>query len=316
MKISNFCKFFFLFAPILSSCNTTNIIKNNYYFFNCLVNTTLYNSSLEIANEIENILSYYDNLFNAYSTSLTNENNIYDINNTEGKITVNDDIIDILDFACNVNNDLFNILSLNLNLLYKDSYLNNTLPSQNDIDTALNEIKNSSLIIDKENNQVEIIGEANIDLGALSKGYVLNKIYQFLNDNNANNYLIDLGSSSIALGVKPNNDSFKVVVKDIPKTSFLASNCFISTSSNYEQGIDIDGVRYSHIINPVNGDASNYFDLVIIKNDNALLGDMLTTLIMLQDNIEDVKNIIDQYDINDILIYKDEILVYQQGNWW
>lgn len=316
MKISHFCKFFFLFAPILSSCNTTNILKSNNYFFNCFVNTTLYNSTLDISNEIEDILTYYDNLFNAYSTSLTEENNIYDINNAEGKVSVNDDIIDILDFALNVNNDLFNILSFNLNQLYKDAYLNNTLPSQSDIDISLNEIKNSSLIIDKENNEVEIIGEANIDLGALSKGYVLNKIYQFLKDNNVNNYLIDLGSSSIALGVKPNNDSFKVVVKDIPKTSFLASNCFISTSSNYEQGIDIDGVRYSHIINPLNGNASNYFDLIIIKNDNALLGDMLSTLIMLQNDIEDVKNIINQYNISDILIYKDEILVYQQGNWW
>ncbi len=58
----------------------------------------------------------------------------------------------------------------------------------------------------------------------------------------------------------------------------------ISTSSDNQQFFEKDGMRYSHIINPLTGKAQNPFQSVTVQHpESALLADMISTTLILMD---------------------------------
>jgi thiamine biosynthesis lipoprotein len=98
------------------------------------------------------------------------------------------------------------------------------------------------------------VGEAEIDLGGIAKGYALDIAKQYLDSKKVTKYIIDAGSSSILLGEKDTKDGlFNIGLKDIKNAYLKAKNCFVSTSGTSEQLTVIDGVKYSHIVNPKTG---------------------------------------------------------------
>ena len=160
-----------------------------------------------------------------------------------------------------------------------------------------------------EENNVKKIGEAEIDLGAVAKGYALDKVKQYLDSKNYTKYLVDAGSSSILLGEKNGGKDFKIKVSNLDNTYLKLKNCFISTSSYDKQAVEIDGVNYSHIINPVNGSAINENDAVIVISDKGYLGDILSTA-FINESIDSIKELEKHFEVKTIVI-KDKTIAYK-----
>ena len=170
---------------------------------------------------------------------------------------------------------------------------------------------NSTSLVFKENNVVQRVGEATIDLGGIAKGYALDKVQEYLASQNEKHYLVNAGYSSILLGEKDTDNGYFTVGIDsriIPNSYLKLKNCFVSTSSITEQGVKIseEGPTYSHIINPVTGSAINKHDAVIVVSSKGYIGDVLSTS-MMNNEIDEIKAIEASQNVKCIVIDNKEV---------
>ena len=151
----------------------------------------------------------------------------------------------------------------------------------------------NSILLETEQDQyyVTFIGEdIKVDLGAISKGYATQKVYEYINNLGIKNFSISSGTSSIILGENQNraeeNFIFYVSLANPYQTEVLdkatygtikVKNLSVTTSGNYEQYVLYQGDRYHHIVSPFEKMPVQYYHTVTILGEDAGLLDALST---------------------------------------
>ena len=292
------------FLPIfLISCSSNqNPIESKIFGFGTYIEAKLFEGNKEDIKEIESIFNTYDKLSDNYRQR--DVTNVYSINQTNSDIEVNPKLYDLLLSSFDVVDHgavYFNPFCGSLSKKWKESLTKKEVLSEEVINEELNKMNNSSMEF-TDNNIVIRHGEAEIDLGGIAKGYTLDKVKSYLDEKEIKQYLINAGSSSLLLGEKNTKDGlFSIGIKDVKNAYLKLKNCFVSTSSISEQGVTIDGVKYSHIINPVTGSAINTNDAVVVITDDGYLGDALSTSMMMN-SVEEIKNIENEQNVKAIVI--------------
>jgi thiamine biosynthesis lipoprotein len=100
------------------------------------------------------------------------------------------------------------------------------------------------------------------DFNAVAQGYSVDLVGDFLADKGIENYLIDIGGEVLAKGEKPGIGAWKVGIEK-PSLDKLAERSLeatislkdmaLATSGNYRKFYEVDGIRYSHTIDPETG---------------------------------------------------------------
>ena len=298
-----------LIVSLAGCTNGETIFQRKTYAFDTVVQTRLFDGLKTDLNEIEKILNFYDRFCDSYKQR--DVVNAYSINHSAGEpVECSSAFIRMLNEMLDVANkaDYFNPLIGSLSNKWKNALANNSLLSDSVIAEELDKIENTTLEIN--GNFVTKHGDAELDLGGIAKGYTLDKVYEYLQCRQMKNYIIDAGSSSILLGEKNTKDGyFNIGPKDLPDKYLKLKNCFVSTSGVSEQGVIIDGVTYSHIINPYTGSAINNYDAVIVVSKTGTLGDVLSTS-MVFNTVDEIKEIENELDVQTLVI-KDHQVVYQ-----
>lgn len=135
----------------------------------------------------------------------------------------------------------------------------------------------------KEAFTVSLDDGAQIDLGAIAKGYAAEQIREIFADYGIENAIIDLGGNILAFGNKPNASPWHVAVRDpVDSTEQLCtltvSDKALVTSGSYQRYFEQDGVRYHHIMDPKTGaPAESDLISVTVITDDALYADALST---------------------------------------
>lgn len=301
-----------LVLPLASSCSKSIYLHKAIFAFDTAIEISLYEGDESNLNDIAFILERYSNLSDNYSPR--DINNVYSINQINEDIQVDNDLYSLLKASFEVKEEgatYFNPLCGSLSKAWKEAIKNETILSDEEITSYLLSM-NATTLTFKDDNYVQRSGEAEIDLGAIAKGYSLDRVYDYLKDKQMSHYLINAGRSSILLGEKVGKDPNFRIGLNIPGAYFYANNCFISTSSviygdNEEsQSITIDGVTYSHIINPVTGSATPINDTVIVISDKGYIGDAFSTSLM-NNTIDEIKDIEQQCNIKTIVINDNKI---------
>ena len=301
----------FLILPLLiiplSSCNKE--LKRNSFYFDTYTETRLFEGNEEDLDNIDELLLRIDRLTDNYRSRSIN--NVFTINNSTEPVEVDSKLYEVLKASfCNCLEPLnyFNPLCGSLSKKWKESLENNVVLPQTTIDEELLKIASTSVEF-LDNNQVKKNGDAEIDLGAVAKGYALDKVKQYLDSQKYTKYLVDAGQSSILLGEKNGGKKFKIKISNLDNTYLNLKNCFISTSSYDKQVVEIDGVNYSHIINPKTGSAINENDAVIVISNKGYLGDILSTA-FINESLDSIKELEQHYEVKTIVI-KDKQIVYK-----
>lgn len=285
-----------LLVVSLSSCNVETLYERKVYSFDTEINIKLYEGKEENTKYLEELINTYDALSDNYQIR-SGVINLTSINKTNEEVEVNQRLYTMLKSSFEMKEKgatYFNPLCGSLAKAWKEALSNKKALNIEEIAAELEKINNSSLIF-KEDNKLERIGEAELDLGGFVKGYVLDEIYGYLSFNGITHYIINAGNSSILLGEKKSSDGYyNVEIKsDIISGRYLKlKNCFVSTSSISVQGVKLEegGPTYSHIINPITGSAINEHDAVIVVSSNGALGDALSTSMMMN-KVEEIKEI-------------------------
>jgi thiamine biosynthesis lipoprotein len=97
-----------------------------------------------------------------------------------------------------------------------------------------------------------------LDLGGIGKEYAVDRVMEQSRAFGINDILIDFGRDIRATGEAPQDGAWSVGLEhplDQGRcwSGVLISNRAVTTSGDYVRGFEIDGVRYSHIIDPRTG---------------------------------------------------------------
>jgi thiamine biosynthesis lipoprotein len=136
-----------------------------------------------------------------------------------------------------------------------------------------------------------------LDLGAVAKGFALDRVYAALleadTDTESGYAIISAESSILLYGKKPGGKPFKTAIKDPLNpgeyVGYIETEAvFISTSGGSERFFEADGQRYSHILDPATGYPART-DLASVTvivpadlPDGGILSDFFSTLIFIR----------------------------------
>jgi len=95
------------------------------------------------------------------------------------------------------------------------------------------------------------------DLSAIAKGFGVDKVGLFLEKNNIKNYMVEIGGEVRTKGLNKQNKKWRIGISTpagngLEKIVDIA-NLSIATSGDYYNYYEINGVRYSHTIDPRTG---------------------------------------------------------------
>lgn len=139
--------------------------------------------------------------------------------------------------------------------------------------------------IELRDNTLFLPDRMQLDLGAVGKGIALDCIREYLEgQDEVTGAVISVGGSVLTYGSKPDGRPWRVGVVNPKDTSqnlgylTLHGQWCVSTSGDYERYVELDGVRYHHILDPATGfPADSGVSSVTILTKDGLLSDALST---------------------------------------
>lgn len=285
-------KYFFLIISlilfiIITGCNQKNatstpIIKTDFYF-DTVISITLYDSDKAyLIDECFELCEKYENIFS--KTIKTSD--ISKINSANGStITIDKETVTLISTGLHyssLTDGYFDITVGGLSELW--DFQAKRIPDSKDIEYALQNTNYN--YIQMNTNQITISNpDTKIDVGGIAKGYVADKLKDYLLENGIKSGIIDLGGNVLLIGSKPDNSNYNIgIAKPFGKanetiTVIRTSDKSIVTSGNYQRYFsDEDGHLYHHILNPHTGyPVNNGLNSVTIISDKSIDGDALST---------------------------------------
>ncbi len=158
------------------------------------------------------------------------------------------------------------------------------LPPEQVLDAALKTVGFRRLKLDKKNCTVELEMQGmRLDLGGIAKGHALDIALSVLKREGIHQALVSAGGDIVAGEAPPEKKGWRVALIGLreetsPEFLWLA-NAAVATSGDLYQFLEIDGTRYSHIVDPRTGRALKKQRLVHVIAPDGITADSLATAI-------------------------------------
>lgn len=280
------------------------------------------------AEETAHILEKYHRLFDIYH-EYTGLNNLCTINRMAGGAPVRTDkeLIDFLLYAKQLytatggemNIMLGSVLSLWHDCREDAQNGDAHLPDEEALRSAAMHTDLSLLEIDEQALTVRISDPlAAIDVGALGKGYATERAAEYLERENAQGYVLNIGGNLRIIGTKPDGSGWITGVRDPQNEAesldmrLLISDTSCVTSGVYERYFTVDGSRYHHIIDKDTLYPAVYFSSVTVICKDSALADALTTALFCMP-VEDGRQVLDRLGAEALWIFPDGEIEYSDG---
>lgn len=260
------------------------LVKNGFYF-NTIIAIQLNDSQDESL-----IDTCFDmaNTYEHYFSRTLKGSDIYNINHANGApVEVHDETAELIRYGIafgDLSGGVFDISIGALTDLWDIPNNNGTIPAQTQIDAALATVDYRQITVD--GNTVTLGNpDAALDLGGIAKGYVADRMREYLNANGACEGFINLGGNVLTLGQKANDEPYHIGIRKPfgeageTITAVDVTDRSIVTSGRYERYFEKDGHIYHHILDPKNGyPYDNGLNGVTILSDSSMAGDALSTI--------------------------------------
>lgn len=273
---------------LLTSCNssgTNEVYRETEFLFHTEVFIEAYGKNAEkgIKVAIEKMATI-DQAANSYSEN----SEVTRLNKAAGKqpIAVSKDIFDLLDYSlkmAEMTDGAFDPTVGPLVKLWQKANSEQTLPSAEQIQETLQLINYKNVIMNSDNMTVFLTEPGmSIDLGAITKGFAVEKGLEILKEAGITSGMIRAGGNIYTIGTKENGEAWQVGIRDpfnLENTiGYLEPiNQVVDTSGNYEQFFTLDDKSYGHIIDPHSGYPAEKAASCAIITDRPALADALST---------------------------------------
>lgn len=194
------------------------------------------------------------------------------------------------------------------------------IPTRSEINKIISLVDYTDLFIDADNRVTLLYKNQAIDLGGIAKGYAADQTRDIFKKHKIKSALINLGGNISALGNKPDNTLWNIGIQNplSDRGDYIGiisvSNKSVVTSGNYEKFFEVDGKRYSHLIDPRTGyPSSNGIISATIVSSDSIACDALTTAIYIL-GLEKSINLINKLqNIEAVIITEDKKIYFTPG---
>lgn len=288
------------------------------FYLDTFVEVTLYGcGSQKIANKAVDMCKYYQNIFNFRDESST----LAKLNQS-GSMRVATEEDEALAGLVSIGLDYGKRTDYSLNIALGPAtvqwdFINKTVPDKSEIESALKNVTPDKILV--SNSRVELNGNK-IDLGAVAKGYIADKIKEYLVEEGVDSAIINLGGNILCVGQKTDNKKFKIAVQqpfgrgNEVAFSLGIDDMSVVTSGVYERYFYRDDILYHHILDPDTGyPCDNGLWSVTIISSKSVDGDCLCTGCFVMGLDRAVKLIDSMEDVYAIFIDDNSNIIYSAG---
>lgn len=165
---------------------------------------------------------------------------------------------------------------------WREARTRRKLPDTSDRLAAMARVGWQSMELDADARSVRLKKAGmKLDLGGVAKGYAAQRAVDELRMRGMSRCLVALAGDVVAGDPPPGAEGWAVEMPEMAREEnregILLANAAISTSGNAEQFIDIDGVRYSHIVDPRTGLGLTAARTVTVLAPSGELADAIST---------------------------------------
>lgn len=257
-------------------------VSDSALLLNTVVTVTLYGTDdRALIDECFDLCREYELIF-----SRTDERSeLYRLNERR-RMQVSDELLSLLKTAlhyCEISGGAFDITLGEVSELYGFSSGSPAVPKESERLEALSHVGWRHILIDGSTVTVDD-PETVIDLGAIAKGYIADRLREHILAAGQKSAVIDLGGNILLVGSKPDGSDFRVGIQypfEQERKSIAvieASDLSVVTSGIYERSFEENGVLYHHILSSETGlPVQNRLLAVSIVSPMSVDGDALST---------------------------------------
>ena len=306
----------FLFFLFIFGCS--NISVSKHLISGSTMGTTY---SITILGNVENetklkmnLEEILDSVNISFSTYIHNSE-ISKINNYgTGLIKLSKDFSYVLKKAlyyCDISNGKYDItISPLVKLWGFESFKDFKVPQSNLILEQLahigyKKIHLSNNFLVKQNKKIQI------DLNSIAKGFAVDKISEFLFNNGFKNHLVEIGGELKSSRSGDSSKKWIIGIQNPQNSSVIKKinllNMSMATSGTYNNFFEKDGVKYSHLINPMTGFPIDHHTVsATVISKECIDSDALATMLMTMMPSEGIDFINQLSEIEAMIIKLDE----------
>lgn len=274
-----------LLLAVLSGCTgqKQSISKTDFVFDTVVTLTAYGNVDTAVLDEALSLCQTYDALLSRTKPG----SDVFKLNAAQGEwVQVDERTYALLEKAAaysELSGGCFDITTAPLTQLWNFKAEQPRVPSKEAVEEALLKVDYHRVEM-RNGNEVRLNGGAQIDLGGIAKGYVADRVAEFLKDRGVHHAIIDLGGNVLAFGGLADGRPFTIGIQDPAgergtlMATYTATDLSWVTSGSYERYFEVDGQRYHHILDPKTGyPAQNGLASVTIFSSQSVEGDALST---------------------------------------
>ncbi|MGN0987288.1 MAG: FAD:protein FMN transferase [Otoolea sp.] len=294
MKKEETRTFLALLAVLFLGCMTavllrpkkTEPISRSDFLLNTFVTVTLYDTEDEsLLDSCMELCRMYESRFS--KTISTSE--IYQMNHRQPEETtfsLSQDTADLiregLEYS-RLSDGAFDITIEPLSSLWDFTSGEAVIPEESAIQAATARVDYRNLVLDG-NTLTFLSPDTTIDLGSIAKGFIADRLKEYLVGQGVKSAIINLGGNVLCIGEQPDGSPFLIGLQaPFEERNTIYANLEIHdlsvvSSGVYERHFVVDGKNYHHLLNPKTGyPYDNGLISVTILSSRSVDGDALST---------------------------------------
>ena len=308
---------------LLSGCSMSKKQENQTYtdtLFDTVIKVQILDSvDSEVLEGCKELCQKYDTMF----SNRIEDSEISRINNAKcNPVEVSDETLTLMKtgiYYSELSDGAFDITISPVSMLWDFKSESPSVPSQETIEEAVSHVDYHNIVI--EGNTVQLTDpQAGIDVGALAKGYIADRLKEDLQEEGVEHALINLGGNVLAMGTKTDGSDYNIGIQKPfdetgePVTAVKIADESVVTSGIYQRYFEQDNILYHHILDPQTGyPCENNLYSVSIITDSSLTADALSTTCFLLGYEKGMELINQLDDVDAVFITDDETIHYSDN---
>ncbi len=249
---------------------------------------------------------------------LTSTGTVSRLNAANGAaVSASPELIGLLETALAANTETDGAFDITLYPLSKlwDFTGTGHVPSAEELAEAMQLTGAEKVVINPSAGTVRLTDGAQLDLGAIAKGYAADRVAAEMKAAGIESALLNLGGNVLAIGNRPDGEAWRVAVADPKNTENIVGVLAVTdkavvTSGTYERYFQEGAVRYHHLLDPQTGKpARTGLESVTIVCDSAERADILSTALFVMGEEEALEFWKQDGGFEMILIREDKTMV-------